>query len=97
MRNLSTYLSACEVDAFTEQAIQACDLMDGLADGTVSRPDLCNFDPSSAVGTRINWNGTEKALTAAAADVVRAAWLGPRDPEGNFSWPDLNVDASLTD
>ncbi|PPJ59631.1 hypothetical protein CBER1_01228 [Cercospora berteroae] len=96
MRNLSTYPSACEVNAFTEQAIQACDLLDGLEDGIVSRPELCDFDPSSAVGTRINCNGTEKVLSAAAADVVRAAWLGPRDPEGNFSWPGLNVDASLT-
>ncbi|WPA96551.1 uncharacterized protein RHO25_001158 [Cercospora beticola] len=96
MRNLSTYPSACEGNAFSKRAIQACDLLNGLEDAIASRPELCNFDPSSAVGARISCNGTDKVLSAAAADVVRVAWIGPHDPEGNFSWPGLNVDASLT-
>ncbi|KAH8898294.1 tannase and feruloyl esterase family protein [Thozetella sp. PMI_491] len=44
--------SSCEMTAITSDVIAACDLLDGRADGVVSRTDLCmlNYTPTSAVG-----------------------------------------------
>lgn len=97
MKDLGEYPSPCEITAFTNAAIEACDILDGVKDGIISAPNLCNFSPHSVVGQSIPCNETSsKVLTEAGAFAVEAAWDGPHNPAGNIGWFGLNKDASLT-
>ena len=55
MNQLGEFPRECEFDALTKAAIDACDGLDGVKDGIVSAPELCNshFDPASLVGKDI--------------------------------------------
>jgi hypothetical protein len=45
MSALDYYPKACELEALTRAAIQACDSMDGVEDGIISNEAACGFDP----------------------------------------------------
>ncbi|KAH8202511.1 hypothetical protein TruAng_003319 [Truncatella angustata] len=96
MDNLGYYPPACEVEAFTQAAIDACDELDGVQDSIISIPELCSFDPHTVVGQSINCSGTLLQLTEAGATVVEAAWTGAQSEDGKLGWWGLNKDASLT-
>jgi hypothetical protein len=96
MKTLEVFPPPCEIEAFTRAAVANCDTLDGVKDGIIGRPDLCNFTAHSIVGQQFSCNGTTKRFTEAGADIVHAAWTGPRDPSGSSGWFGLNKDASLT-
>ncbi|KAK3934167.1 carboxylic ester hydrolase-8 [Diplogelasinospora grovesii] len=96
MGKLGYYPPACEVDAFTQAAIDACDELDGVQDSIIASPELCKFDPQSVVGQSFNCSGTTRQLTAEGATIVDAAWTGPRSAEGALGWFGVNKDAALT-
>ena len=96
MRNLKYYPSPCEVNAFTSEAVHACDGLDGLVDGIISQPSLCNFTAQSVVGNTFSCNGTDSVLSAKGAQVVQAVWDGPTSPDGKISSPGVELDAALT-
>lgn len=48
MNEAGTFPTACEFKAFTDAAVQACDRLDGAADGLLTDPDACGFDPQPA-------------------------------------------------
>lgn len=97
MNELGTYPPACEIEAFTQAAIDSCDELDGLQDGIISHPELCKFDPSTVVGQSFNCSGVTQQFTSAGASIVQAAWTGPRSQDGKMGWFGLNKDASLSD
>lgn len=99
MKNLDYWPSKCEVNAFTRAAVEACDMLDGVKDGIISNPKLCNFRASSVVGREYYCDGKEdpRRLSAEGAQVVEAAWQGPHDQARNVGWYGLNKDALLTD
>ncbi len=72
---LSTKLPALHAAVLT-----ACDAQDGLADGLVSQPALCTFDPADMACA----DGKDDATCLAAAEVavVHKIYDGPRDPSG---------------
>ncbi|KAF3390662.1 Tannase [Penicillium rolfsii] len=51
-QTLGYYPPPCEMEKIVNETIAACDLLDGLKDGVVSRSDLCqlHFDLSTVVG-----------------------------------------------
>ena len=96
MNQLDYYPPICELQAFTQAAITACDGLDGVMDTIIADPAACTFDPHSVVGTDFLCNGTvTQTFSAAGADVVEAAWTGPIDSRGRRQWYGLNKDASL--
>lgn len=96
MNDLGVYPPPCEIKAFTQAAIDACDKLDGVEDGIISAPNRCHFQAHSVVGQNFSCDGATRHLTSAGATIVQAAWNGPLSPSGNYGWFGLNKDADLT-
>jgi feruloyl esterase len=60
-------------------AVQACDSDDGLADGLVSNPSTCRFDPAALL---CRAGAAEACLTPAKLATVRATYAPLRDETG---------------
>lgn len=91
------YPSACELNAFTEHAIDECDKLDGVKDRIISMPGLCKFNASTVVGKEVQCSSnTTIKLTAKAAKYVSLVWAGPHDLSGSPLWYGLSHDAPLT-
>ncbi|MFB8212536.1 tannase/feruloyl esterase family alpha/beta hydrolase [Streptomyces sp. NPDC056010] len=95
MNNEKTYPTGCELDAFTDAAVKACDKEDGANDGLVNDPSRCDFDPRRLIGTKVVCEGRELTITAADASVVRRIWDGPRTTTGKKLWSGVPVTADL--
>ncbi len=95
MNNQKTFPSGCELDAFTDAAVKACDSLDGVGDGLVNDPERCDFDPRGLIGTKVACNGDELTITAADAAVVRRIWDGPRTASGKKLWYGVPIGADL--
>ncbi|KAH7071419.1 Tannase/feruloyl esterase [Paraphoma chrysanthemicola] len=76
------YPPSCETGAITTAVIEACDSLDGVVDGIISRPDLCTFNAYSVIGKTISCEGTQSSISKAAALVMSEAWNGPRYSNG---------------
>ncbi|MYW62506.1 tannase/feruloyl esterase family alpha/beta hydrolase [Streptomyces sp. SID8379] len=96
LNNEKTYPTDCELNAFTDAAVKACDKLDGVRDGLVNDASRCDFDPRRLIGTKVNCEGKELTITAADAAVVRKIWDGPRTTSGQKLWPGVPVGADLT-
>jgi hypothetical protein len=100
LRTLGQYPYNCEADAITASAVAACDELDQVKDGIISKPEEClaRFDPFRLVGMPINCtqtNGTVR-ITHAAAVLVNETWHGPRAVDGTKLWYGLNPGADIT-
>lgn len=87
-----TYPSPCEVEAFTAAVVEKCDGLDGVEDGIISMPAMCNITAFDLVGEPYTCNGTQYLLSDASAEVIDAAWSGP---PGEYGWYGVNKDAAL--
>lgn len=96
MNTKNSYPRNCELAAITAAATKACDELDGVADGIVSRPDLCHFNPHTLVGQAFSCNGLASTFTQTGAIVAEATWKGARSANGSFLWYGLLYDAPLT-
>ncbi|KAF2738052.1 tannase and feruloyl esterase [Polyplosphaeria fusca] len=98
MNEMGRYPHACELDAMTRAAIEACDAEDGIVDGLVANPDACHFNPFAIVGKEIDCadSGSNLSISEAAAKVAEAAWNGSRASDGSFLWYSHGYEANLT-
>jgi len=96
MNQTHTYPTTCEFNAFNQAVLKACDKLDGVADGLISDPNRCDFDPRRLIGTKVDCDGKQVTITAADADVVRKIWDGPRDTAGKRLWSGLPVGADFS-
>ncbi|MET9496272.1 tannase/feruloyl esterase family alpha/beta hydrolase [Streptomyces sp. NPDC006552] len=95
LENEKTHPSDCELTAFTDAAVTACDQLDGVRDGLVDDASRCDFDPRRLIGTKVDCEGEELTVTAADAAVVRKIWDGPRTTSGRKLWAGVPVGADL--
>jgi hypothetical protein len=65
---------ACKLQAATTAAVEACDAMDGVKDGVIENPAICNFDPKTLIGKPA---GTCGSFTEADAEVHQEAFGRP--------------------
>ena len=96
MHKLQYYPEPCELEFLTAAAVKACDDLDGLKDGVVSRPELCTFDARTLVGRKNSCTGKQNAVTSHAAEIAQATWNGPVSPLGEKLWYGFHQDAPLT-
>ncbi|GAA4833575.1 tannase/feruloyl esterase family alpha/beta hydrolase [Luteimicrobium xylanilyticum] len=87
--------SPCELQAFTDAAVKACDTLDGRKDGIIDDPSRCDWDARRLVGTKVVCDGQEITVSRATADAVRRIWEGPTTPSGERLWYGPNKGASL--
>lgn len=74
MNYMQVHPAPCEFNVITDSILTACDGIDGLADGVINDPSMCNFNISSVVGRSVNCTdtGTVFPVSAAAAVVAEA-------------------------
>lgn len=78
-------LTAGKMPALHAAVIRACSGDDGTADGIITDPRSCHFDPASIQCP----SGTDSpsCLTPAQVQVVRKIYQGPEDPQGRRLYP----------
>ena len=78
----------CEQDAIVVAVIAACDGLDGLVDGIISAPGLCDFEASSLIGKSYtcDTDGSTQTFSQKTADVIDKVWQGARTPGNQFLW-----------
>ncbi|KAJ5771390.1 tannase and feruloyl esterase [Penicillium nucicola] len=89
------YPSPCEIEAFTQAAVAACDRLDGVEDGIISDPDRCHITAYDLVGKKYTCNGIQRKFTSSSAKIIQAAWSGSRSVSKNYGWSGVNKDATI--
>ena len=84
---------ACKLQAATAAAIEACDAIDGVKDGVIENPAICNFDPKTLIGKPAGTCGT---FTEADVDVIKKLLEGPRRADGTLIWHGQPWGADMT-
>ncbi|KAF1330222.1 hypothetical protein FI667_g5338, partial [Globisporangium splendens] len=62
-----------------DAVVAACDALDGLKDGLLSDPRLCNFDPKT-IECASDATDTSACLTSTEVETVTKFYKGPTDP-----------------
>ncbi|OQV06850.1 hypothetical protein CLAIMM_11368 [Cladophialophora immunda] len=101
MNSIKYYPAPCEIAAITTAAVKACDGLDGVVDGVISRNDLCHFDATTVVGQEINCDETGQLvdtdtdtnvttykvkISQGAATMMNLTWQGSTSADGLFEW-----------
>jgi Tannase and feruloyl esterase len=73
----ATNLPKEKLQILQDASIAACDKLDGAADGLVSNPMQCHFDPGTLLCKGAD---SPRCLTAAQVDAVRKMYSGPVNP-----------------
>ncbi|RSL55421.1 hypothetical protein CEP53_007119 [Fusarium sp. AF-6] len=81
-----SYLSLEEWDMVHKDVLTQCDRLDGVEDGVIEDPNLCQYRPESLICTE---GQTEKCLTAHQAEAVRRIFSPLFGSDGNFIYPRL--------
>lgn len=89
------YPLPCELDALSVAVVEACDELDGVKDGIISRPGLCTFDPRTLTGKAFDCEGVPSTFSNISTEVAYATYTGPRGPHGEFRWYGFGKDVSL--
>lgn len=80
------YLPEAKIPVLAKAVREACDALDGLADGLLSDPRRCHFDPST-----LECPGADHmaCFTSAQIGAIRKLWNGARNAEGLQIFPGL--------
>lgn len=86
--SLGTSPPLCVFEAFTNASIDACDDLDGVEDGVIALPGICDFDPSSLIGKTIECPDLEATvlINEDMANLVRDIWTGPETADSQSLW-----------
>jgi feruloyl esterase len=79
LASTDNYLTAEKIELLSRATLAACDATDGLADGLITDPLRCRFDPASLSCKAAN--GTD-CLTAGQLATVRLVYGGVKTKEG---------------
>ncbi len=77
-------ISSNDLKVIIDAVYQACDSIDGLKDGLISDPSVCEFDPESLLCGK---NENEGCLTAEQVATLKAWYGGPKNSAGEQLYP----------
>ncbi|CAI6331693.1 unnamed protein product [Periconia digitata] len=96
MKEEGIWMSECQFNFFRHKALEACDMLDGVSDGIIYDPSICDFDPLHVVGKTYYCDGEESEVTMAMANIVRRIEEGPRTSMNTPIWygfrPTISMD-----
>ena len=75
------YLTPEKVEVLSKATLEACDATDGLKDGLISSPRLCNFKPEALKCTGADG---PTCLTAGQVETVKMIYAGLKRPSGEM-------------
>ncbi|KAF4317400.1 hypothetical protein G195_009238 [Phytophthora kernoviae 00238/432] len=87
----TTIVTASKLPLLHDAVVRACDAQDGLVDGLLSEPRLCQFDPrellcasatvnAAVVSVERHLSEEQQCLTEVEVEVIRKFYMGPVDP-----------------
>lgn len=86
-------LPTVKLRALAKAVMNACDRLDGVADGIISDPSKCSFDPASV---ECSGSGNDNCLTPRQVAVVRRLYAGPVNPRtGKQIYPGIPKGSEL--
>jgi feruloyl esterase len=91
---LDRFLTAAERKLFMGALMNRCDAKDGVADGMISDPMGCDFDPA-VLACKSGQNDTCIAAEKIAA--IKKAFAGPKNSYGVQVYPGFLYDAGIAD
>jgi feruloyl esterase len=91
---LDKFLTAAERKLFMDALMNRCDAKDGVADGMISDPMGCDFDPA-VLACKSGQNDTCIAPEKIAA--IKKAFAGPKNSYGVQVYPGFLYDAGIAD
>lgn len=88
------FLSAGQWDTVYKDILQKCDGLDGLEDGVIEDPDLCQYSPESLICGK---GSPSTCLTGDQASTVRDVFSPVYGPDGSLIYPRLQPGANTTE
>ncbi|OJJ74423.1 hypothetical protein ASPBRDRAFT_119094 [Aspergillus brasiliensis CBS 101740] len=76
MNQLGTYPHPCVMEKITKAAIAYCDGQDGVLDGIIALPALCNFNPLTLLGNEVWCECIPSIITMEVAILAGSYWEG---------------------
>ncbi|KAL2136236.1 hypothetical protein VTI74DRAFT_4866 [Chaetomium olivicolor] len=95
MNEAGYWPSGCEFAAVREDAVAACDELDGVKDGVISNLAKCKYSAKRLVGKKINCGVVAVEIKEKVAEIVEKIWDGPKTSSGKRLWYGLTVGAPL--
>ncbi len=80
----ASYISAAKLPAISAAALASCDAQDGLADGIISEPMQCHFDPAALKCTGPE---SDSCLTEPQMTALNKIYAGPQSSTGKRIFP----------
>ena len=74
LRSPDAYIPASKLPMIAKAVLAQCDAQDGLADGLISEPRKCNFDPATI---QCRGGNAADCLTATQVDTLKKLYAGP--------------------
>jgi feruloyl esterase len=80
----ASYIPASKIPAISAAVLAACDKIDGVADGIVSDPQHCRFDPAAMLCKGAD---SDSCLTAPQIAAMKQLYAGSHDASGKLIFP----------
>ncbi len=85
--NGNSTLTVNDLTSLHAAVLNACDTLDGTADGLISDSQSCTFDPKSIACPASGGSASGFCLTPAQVESVRKIYGGPRDEKNRLLYP----------
>jgi feruloyl esterase len=87
------HIPTAKLGALAKAVMNACDRLDGVADGIIGDPSKCAFDPASV---ECSGSDNDNCLTSQQVAVVRRLYAGPKNPRtGQQIYPGMPKGSEL--
>lgn len=86
-------LTTASLDVLAQASAQACDTLDGVADGVINDPRMCTSEHFNVASLECKGGKTENCLSAGQIKTAETIYAGITDSEGNVIAPGVSPGA----